>query len=123
MGLDTTHDCWHGPYSSFNQFRHELAKQIGIDLREYMGYGGNGLKDLQSIPHDIMPLLNHSDCDGELTPDECKKIANGLGEILNNLKIDKENEYLSSGSFRQHIIQFMNGCVNAAFMGEHVEFH
>ena len=123
MGLDTTHDCFHGPYSLFNEFRRTLARQIGIDLREYAGYGEGGTKDLQSIPHDIMPLLDHSDCDGELTPDECKMVANGLADILNNLKQDPDDEYITSGKFRADIIRFMNGCINAAFMGESVEFH
>lgn len=28
MGLDTTHDCWHGSYGSFNAWRIQLAKAI-----------------------------------------------------------------------------------------------
>ena len=76
MGLDTSHNAWHGPYSSFNEFRDMLAKQIGINLNDYYGYGGT--LDLMSIEHDIQPLLNHSDCDGELSVKEsyskCKRV-------------------------------------------------
>lgn len=32
MGLDTTHDCWHGAYSAFHRFRHGIARAIGLDL-------------------------------------------------------------------------------------------
>ncbi len=32
MGLDTTHDCWHGPYSAFNRWRQAVAKAAGIPL-------------------------------------------------------------------------------------------
>lgn len=30
MGLDTTHDCWHGAYSSFMRWRRMLAKAAGL---------------------------------------------------------------------------------------------
>lgn len=29
MGLDTTHDCWHGAYSAFNRWRDKLAEVAG----------------------------------------------------------------------------------------------
>lgn len=32
MGLDTTHDCWHGAYSAFGRWREGLAKAAGIPL-------------------------------------------------------------------------------------------
>lgn len=38
MGLDTTHNAWHGPYSSFNRWRHWLAEQIGIPLELMDGF-------------------------------------------------------------------------------------
>jgi hypothetical protein len=33
MGLDTSHGCWHGPYSQFMRWRTWLAAQVGIPLR------------------------------------------------------------------------------------------
>ncbi len=44
MGLDTTHDAWHGSYGSFNSWRTWLAQQIGIPLELMQGfyYDGNG---------------------------------------------------------------------------------
>jgi len=119
MGLDTSHNCWHVPYSSFNDFRNALAKQIDIDLNDYIGYGDKGTKDLESITHDIMPLLNHSDCDGELSPDECRQIAKGLDDILTNFKETDKQPY----NFKDDIIQFRNGCQNAAAKNETVDFH
>lgn len=38
MGLDTTHDCWHGAYSAFNRWRHGLAEAAGIPLDLMEGY-------------------------------------------------------------------------------------
>ena len=30
MGLDTTHDCWHGAYSAFMRWRQKLAEVAGL---------------------------------------------------------------------------------------------
>ena len=38
MGLDTSHDAWHGPYSSFMSWRLWLAEQIGIPLELMEGF-------------------------------------------------------------------------------------
>jgi len=32
MGLDTSHECWHGAYSAFTRWRHELATVAGYDV-------------------------------------------------------------------------------------------
>lgn len=34
LGLDISHGCWHGPYSSFNEFRVEIAKVAGISVTD-----------------------------------------------------------------------------------------
>jgi hypothetical protein len=117
MGLDTTHNAWHGPYSSFNRFRRSLAEQIGIDLTEYYGYGDPDGKDLASIDHDIMPLLNHSDCDGRLTPKECRRIESGLNSILAAFK-DTPADF----DFKESVIQFRDGCKLAADKKEMLKF-
>ncbi len=119
MGLDTTHDCWHGPYSSFNKFRYRLAEQIGINLDDYAGYKGAGKKDLSTIDHGIMPLLNHSDCDGVLTVAECASIVTGLESILE--KLPEPTEPLDD--FKENIEQFIKGCKDAIGKNEIVEFH
>lgn len=36
MGLDTSHDCWHGPYSSFHRWRIWLAERAGLPPLELM---------------------------------------------------------------------------------------
>lgn len=119
MGLDTTHNCWHGPYSSFNRFRHSLASQIGINLDEYVGYGPTEGKDLNSIQHGIRPLLNHSDCDGFLTVKEAKEIAKGLSNILENFDEEIEADF----NFKENIEQFREGCLLAVKENKKIEFH
>lgn len=36
MGLDTSHDCWHGAYSAFMRWRTELARAAGLPPLELM---------------------------------------------------------------------------------------
>jgi hypothetical protein len=38
MGLDTTHNCWHGPYSSFMRWRQEIARAVGVPLPLMEGF-------------------------------------------------------------------------------------
>lgn len=119
MGLDTTHNCWHGAYSSFNRFRYSLGKQIGINLDDYIGYGDKGTKNLTEIEHDLMPLFNHSDCDGYLSLDESEKIANGLNQVLDNFNDKLDMDF----DFKDEIIQFRDGCLDAISKNEIVRFH
>lgn len=117
MGLDTTHDAFHGSYGSFDKMRYWLASQINIDLDEYYGYGP-GEKKIESIQHEIMPLLNHSDCDGQLSPDECKKIASGIKKILDEVPYDD-----SPYSNYQMSLRFMHGCLAASKKIETILFN
>jgi hypothetical protein len=36
MGLDTTHNCWHGAYSAFMRWRQEIAKAAGLPPLDLM---------------------------------------------------------------------------------------
>jgi hypothetical protein len=119
MGLDTSHNCWHGPYSSFNRFRYSLGYQIGINLDDYLGYGGKGTKDLKEINHDLMCLFNHSDCEGRLTIKECKSIVRGLNSVLDNFNENLDFDF----NFKSKIIQFRDGCLDAISKRQMVKFH
>ena len=81
MGLDISHDTWHGAYSAFMRWRIEIAKHIGIDLESMEGFGGiTKWDDFESNP--LYHLLNHSDCDGEIDWIYLEAIANELERIL-----------------------------------------
>jgi hypothetical protein len=116
MGLTISHGCFEGPYSTFNDFRYALAEQIGISLDDYAGYRGAGVKDLSAISHDIMPLLNHSDCDGELSVEESKRVAAGLLSIMVNMKGEPPN------IISRYIHEFREGLLHAIERNEVVEF-
>lgn len=96
MGLDTSHGCWSGPYSSFNRWRVAVAKVIGIDLWHMAGFWSPDYEECKhwdsSMEWDDLPkrplhlLLNHSDCDGELRWEDCAAIADDLESILDDLE-------------------------------------
>lgn len=118
MGLDTSHNAWHGSYGSFNKFRYWLADRIGINLDDYNGYGQRGTKDLSTINHGIRPLLDHSDCDGELSPEDCKTVADGLDLIIKAV-VPNDDLY----GFYKCAIQFREGCLLAHSQNETIDFH
>ena len=99
MGLDTSHNCWHGPYSQFMRWREwlnlfvmsERARQ-GDQRAEAISHLGatrealerawvEGAYDDQSVP--VNALMNHSDCDGEIAADVCGPLADALEALLN----------------------------------------
>ncbi|MDG1949479.1 MAG: hypothetical protein P8J32_01495 [bacterium] len=123
MGLDTTHGCWNGAYSSFGAFRKELAEQIGITLSDYQGFGGNLLFD--GLKHGIISLLDHSDCDGELSPEECTSVAQGLQQVIDGFTECKllQKDKGTAEYFIERCERFRDGCLKAIAANETVEFH
>ena len=84
MGLDTTHDCWHGAYSAFMRWRQKIAEVAGFgNLDDYAGFDG----EKEFPDHPLTPLLSHSDCDGEIAVSECAAMADALEALLPALKI------------------------------------
>jgi hypothetical protein len=130
MGLNTTHGAWDGPYSMFNTFRYAVAKRIGIDLDEYFGYNPYGTKELDSIDHAVKYLLDHSDCDGELTTSQATMVAFGLEQIMNAITLDEMQENIILNikanyrmqDFYQDCEKFKNGCLNAVRKNENLIF-
>lgn len=80
MGLDFSHCDAGWSYSGFNRFRERIAQHLGFDLNEMDGY--NGHRSWDEINDDIKPLLNHSDCDGDLSSEECARVYPRLREII-----------------------------------------
>ncbi|MCP1180516.1 MULTISPECIES: hypothetical protein [Bacillus] len=82
MGLDFNHSDAHWGYSGFNNFRRKLAREINLDLDAMEGFGGDFSWDL--VKDDIKDFLNHSDCDGYLTSEQCKIIYPRILELVKN---------------------------------------
>ena len=143
MGLDTSHDCWHGAYSAFLRWRHTLAEAAGYKIREptpeerdagiysksvdlhwEMFEDKNYLGEWDTVPGDdpLLFLIVHSDCDGVIHPAQGIHIARRLEQLLPLLD-DAE----AIGHIRPHMRaktqQFIDGLKAAAAAGEDVEFH
>jgi hypothetical protein len=117
MGLDTSHDCWHGPYSSFMSWRKAVAKAAGIpDLRGHWAKLSDPTYRQPQRP--LMVLLNHSDCDGKIESKDCGPLADDLESILSKLD-DRAPYQWSDYALAQ---RFIKGLRAAAAAGEDVEF-
>ena len=90
MGLDFTYegearDVGEAPrwsYSGFMRFRERLAAEAGLgELRRFEGFGG-AREWPQVFDESLVLLLNHSDCEGELSPESCALIAPRLREVI-----------------------------------------
>jgi hypothetical protein len=87
----------HWSYGSFMRFRFRVAKSLGIDIREMKGFEGlnpmgNGVAGKEwpgKTP--IEEFLWHSDCDGNISPESCEKIAPILEGIIGGWGEDREN--------------------------------
>ena len=96
MGLDFIGSNAHFSYSGFYSFRAKLAESIGIpNLRDMEGFDGDISWD--TVKDDISLLINHSDCDGNLSPAKMKKIYPRLKAIAetwnDDISWDKERSF------------------------------
>lgn len=128
VGLDTTHDCWHGSYIAFSHWREKLAELAGYSI---INEGPQTMVDLdwESLPADryqglwpetpvdpLLVLIVHSDCDGSIYPEQAGPLADRLEQLLPLIEDD--------GSWiRPSTEQFINGLLLAARRGEPVRFH
>ncbi|MGQ9348919.1 hypothetical protein [Mycolicibacterium gilvum] len=148
MGLDTTHDCWHGGYSGFYEFRKmvglaaklpyrveteghragDLTLDIdwdAITLRQIDGHWDRKGPTVKAagiydppITDPVLYLLVHSDCDG--------KLRRGYLPALRDRLIELEPEYerltMEKPYLQSRLRQFIDGLDAAIEAGEHVEF-
>jgi hypothetical protein len=111
MGLDTSFDCWHAPYSSFQAWRTAVAEAAGYRiLRKVRGSSGCSfdLPDLDwdaytpanfegrwrdGMPSDpLLVLLVHSDCDGKIELAHCGPLADRLEELIDKMAPDVQTQ-------------------------------
>lgn len=119
MGLDFSHTEAHWSYGGFNRARTRLAATIGITLGDMQGFA----TPWSEVPHadipwpdkdPIEPLLWHSDCDGELSVEECQSIAPRLRELVENWDDDDHDKI--------HFLLLADGMDTAAKEEEPLEF-
>jgi hypothetical protein len=70
-------------YGGFHLFRQRLADTLGIHLRAMQGYSqAPDAKPWDGVESDLLPLLLHSDCDGDMSPEDCARVAPALEAIV-----------------------------------------
>lgn len=141
MGLDTSHNCWHGAYSAFSRWREQIAQVAGYKMmdptpeeqaqgfhRPYPMIEWSGISDanLQGewtrTPADpLVVLIAHSDCDGVIHPAQAGPLADRLAELLPLLPDGDGGGHI--GDWRTKTQAFIDGLRSAAQAGEDVDFH
>ncbi len=133
MGLDTTHDCWHGAYSAFNRWRNTVAELAGYQLKNDGIYDfpdidwtalkeGNLLGDWDELPEDPMVvLIAHSDCEGELPVPVLLPLVDRLEKLVPQLPEGDGGGHI--WDWRGVTQRFVDGLRKAASLSEPVEFH
>jgi hypothetical protein len=123
MGIDFSHTEAHWAYSGFNRFRRALAEHEGIDLDAMEGFRPYNDptwvgKSWDGVETALKPLLDHSDCDGEITPEDCATVAPRLREVIDAIwPADGVRSY-----DRQSGLALAEGMEAAAAAGEPLEF-
>lgn len=135
MGLDTTHDAWHGPYSAFSRWREALAVAAGYEVVAHpvapglrmilvdWGHLQHRLQgDWDETPADpLLVLIAHSDCEGEIRPAQAGPLADRI-EALAPLVPDEDHGSWDPGWMRERARRFVAGLRRAATAGEAVRF-
>lgn len=120
MGLDTSHNCWHGAYSAYFRWRANLLTQTGQftvtrDQFEYIGP-----TEEWPLYAPLAYLMEHSDCDGTIPVEAQLELAECL---------ERQIILYPDGSWGGHIgpwhattQQFVDGLRRAHAAGEEVIF-
>lgn len=114
MGLYISHDAWRGSYCAFHRWRRKLAEVAFGDL--------DSIRDAISAQHDpLEALLCHSDCDGQIAPQQLEGLARRLEGLLPSLRAMRyEGGHI--GSWAKKTETFIAGCRCAHRLGEALEF-
>jgi len=112
MGLDVSikglsyEETYHSGYFRFNNYRKEIATAYNKRLGELYqktfkeDLAIDEIKEWNTLCNDDLDIfLWHSDCDGKLTPKECKKIY----DVMKNLKIEMQgHNYIEMNFYNMH---------------------
>jgi hypothetical protein len=128
MGLDCSHDAFHGAYSAFNRLRQEVARVIGgsypphkdKELDPDQWYWGDGYGE-ETHPG-LYEFFCHSDCDGYITPEMCVFVANELEALLPLSENDSCGHIERDGGYNAVLRRFIAGCRLSASANEPLEF-
>lgn len=122
MGIDFSHCTAQWSYFGFHHFRKRLAKDIGIELVEMAGFTERGVEGLawpDAEDEPVVHLLNHSDADGELSPEQCAAVVPRLREIASAWPVTGNHDVDYD---RTNALLLAEGMELVASKGESLEF-
>lgn len=139
MGLDCTHDAWHGAYSAFDRFRKMLWDASGGELGYYErseGINEHGPAcwaqewpescfegEWAEYPEDpLLVLMIHSDCGGAIKHDITLRLAERLEELAPLLPAYGAGHLSPPNHPRERAFQFARGLREAHAEGEDLRF-
>ena len=135
MVLRVSHNAFEAQYSAFNRFRKFVLTSIGgsypphhqEDLDGDKWYWNPDMPFSSESNPGLKEFLCHSDCDGEISPEMCKIVADELESILPYIETLEEKEkatgqLLARGGYAQVTKDFIVGCRVAHFNVEPLEF-
>lgn len=126
MGLSCSHDAWDGAYSAFQRFRIQVIEAVGGKYTRTGSASFSWTYDDEVLPQEhvrgLSALIDHSDCDGHLEPDDCRRLAAALRWLAPRLPAVGFGVLSSCGS-RGAALRFADGCERAANAAERLEFH
>lgn len=143
MGLDTSHGAYNGSYSGFSHFRDAICfaldgsyptasriidgKQTFVCLRpnpegDKPGYWYWGKGRNRRTNPGLWQLMNHSDCDGYLSPSTCRKIAAELPPLYAKIE-EYQDKAAPDGWYLAKAKKFTQGCMEAAEKNQRLRFH
>jgi hypothetical protein len=138
MGLDCSHDVWHGAYSAFTRWRHALAEAAGYAVWDVRYEDGihrptvmidwghitpdNLMGKWDATPADpLLVLIAHSDCEGSIYAREAAALADRLEELLPWVA-SQPDDAGHIGNWAAKTQKFIDGLLRAAAAGEPVGF-
>ncbi len=143
MGLDLSHECWHGAYSAFMAWRKKLMETAGLppltlmegfyDEMDYVSRFIDRLQESRFLmtlglpikweclkPDVLHILINHSDTDGIIENKHCGDLAERLAELLPLLPDGGNGGHI--WDWKEVTQKFIDGLLLAHKRGEKITF-
>lgn len=130
MGLDVSHDCWHGAYSAFHRFRIEVLATVTGERVDYSDYDRyTQLVEEFPMREPLREFLLHSDCEGTIErasqipmADALDAVADAMESKLTATEDEGVGHIARAGGFTATVREFSAGLRLAYENNETVKF-
>src|SRR5699024_4550241 len=126
MGLhayteETRTEAWYGAYSAFGRWQDTLAAAAEVQIDWGHITNDNLVGKWEATPSDpLVVLIAHSDCDGEIHPDQAGPLADRLEDLLPQLPSRPDSGHI--GDWAATTQKFIAALRESAESGQKVMF-